>query len=114
MAITNLVAVAHKMLFYGVRKSRNPKAPRPTTGLLSGRPRVVECVICWRYPEGYMAKDEVWEAAGLDPNEQCCLLCLEQLLARPLTIADLTNAPINTGYAFFFMKGAAHSKDCEN
>lgn len=75
------------------------------TSRVQGSKRNIGCVLCGQYPEAYMAKNEVWELAGLDKNEMCCLSCLGQLLDRAVQITDLTNAPINAGYARFFMAG---------
>lgn len=93
---------AHAMLHLGTRKGRLGAAVQRC---VVGQRKVV-CSQCHRYPEPYMVHDEVWEQAGLDKRECCCLSCLEKLLDRPVTILDLTQAPINTGYAFFFMQGA--------
>jgi len=91
------------MQFTGTRKARiNGRKNRPNSR--AGN-RLFCCIVCNQYPEMYMVENAVWEAAGLDKNEMCCLDCLGKLLDRPVQITDLTTAPINAGYARFFMAG---------
>jgi hypothetical protein len=46
----------------------------------------------WNY---YMATDETWAAADLDPQEICCFACLEHRLQRPLALDDFPPYPVN-------------------
>lgn len=61
------------------------------------------CAVCGsKPPRGwYMAKDEVWAAAGLNPNDIACLLCFQQKLGRDLKLEDFKekgNIEIRFGY----------------
>ena len=46
--------------------------------------------------EFYMVHDEVWAAAGIEPNGGClCVGCLEKRLGRKLWSGDFRDVPIN-------------------
>lgn len=45
----------------------------------------------WEY---YMVHDHIWDTAGAD-HGYLCIGCLENRMARRLTAADFTDAPIN-------------------
>lgn len=46
--------------------------------------------------EFYMVHDEVWAAAGMEPNGGClCVGCLEKRLGRKLWAGDFRDVPIN-------------------
>jgi hypothetical protein len=55
-----------------------------------------QCVDCGDVRDYYMVSNEVWRAAGLQPNQCCCCKCLSVRLGRPLKRADLTMCPANT------------------
>jgi hypothetical protein len=55
----------------------------------------MNCNDCGFSFDHYMATDEVWAAAELDPRTICCLACLERRLKRPLTLDDFTVCEIN-------------------
>jgi hypothetical protein len=43
----------------------------------------------------YMVGDDLWNDAGLHPNEKCCLTCLSNRLGRKIKIKEFTTAPCN-------------------
>ena len=55
----------------------------------------ITCDDCGGVVQGYMVKDAVWAAAGLEPRGLICLVCLADRLGRELRFGDFTPAPVN-------------------
>jgi hypothetical protein len=53
------------------------------------------CNFCEGRNDQYMVYSIVWQEAGLELKDFCCLKCLQQKLSRPLSIVDFPPVDIN-------------------
>jgi hypothetical protein len=56
----------------------------------------MDCIVCGGFAtDYYVVHDDVWSQAGLLPGEDCCLVCLERRLDRPLSLDDFPPFLVN-------------------
>lgn len=64
-----------------------------------------QCIYCGLHSsDAYMVQDEVWRSARFAEG-LCHLYCLEKQVGRLLCLDDFTEAPINHGLRFGFLRG---------
>ena len=71
----------------------------------------LSCAVCGNFNiDFYIARPEIWKAAGLKEG-LCCLECLVKRLGRELTISDFDmKAPINRLLIFGYRLGRQASE----
>jgi hypothetical protein len=73
----------------GAVKQRRGKARSKMAGV--ALTQADNCRDCGREPEMYLVDDRLWNRAGLEPHDGCCLCDLSARIGRPLRDADFVH-----------------------
>lgn len=60
------------------------------------------CGDCGSYGLSYMLVDDVWAQVG-EAHDVFCLRCAEKRLGRPISVSDLSDAPLNDPARYFLL-----------